>query len=130
MNVDLMDCVKYDLHFYDTREKGIEDGTFLYYAMMKGLPSRVFTDLAFKEVYPEQLHKKNANTGSNASYSGLTRNERLLIMKKKFWEANLGLEWPAKHPGFYVAKHKSEGIIFRFNFTKYWSKYYEEHKVK
>ena len=130
MNIDLEDCVKYDLHFYDTREKGIDDSTFLYFAMVKGLPSRVFTDIAYKEVLPEVLHKKQSGSGSNAVCSGMTRDERLLQMAQTFWKNVLNTDWPDDPPGFYVYKNKTEGARFRFNFAKYWAPYYEQHKVK
>lgn len=130
MNLDLDDCKKYDLHFYDTREKGIEDVAFMYNTMIKGLPSRLFTDISFTDISPETLHEKTITSGGNASYPKLNRFERLAVMIKKFWENTLNTKWPNTPTGFYVYKNDLEKMRFRFEWTKYWSKYYEEHKVK
>lgn len=134
INIDLDDCKKFDLHYYDTLKYGTEDSHFLYDVLIRGLPSRVFSDIAFKEVHPEDLHLKNINSGGSSNisgYQGMTRKDRLLQMKKLFVTQTLGLDWDnLDHPGLKIQKHKTEGIMVRFYFSKYWAKYYEEHCAK
>lgn len=131
MNINLNDCKQYDLHFYHIQDKGNEDTTFLYFVMSKGLPSRVFSDIAYKEIFPDRVHNQSISGGGAGIYSNLTRKERFLLGTQIFWKNVLNLEFPTKHPGFRILKtERSDGTTFRFNFKRYWAPYYEQHKVR
>jgi hypothetical protein len=54
----------------------------------------------------------------------MDRNERLLKVKKLFWEKTLCTPWGESHPAFKVVQTKSEPDIIRVNY-KYWHKLYE-----
>ena len=124
--VNVQDCQKYNIHYGNTTIYGIDDTYFLYQILKAGLPSRIFTDLEFKEVYPEQI---TGISGSNAT-TNLPRKERLIHMKTIFCEKVLGIKPFQKNAEFSFRKNNREGFLMTFNYAKYWSKYYEEHKVK
>ena len=124
--VNVKDCQKHNIHYGNTKEYGIDDTQFLYQILKAGLPSRIFTDLEFREVYPEKI---TGISGSNAT-TGLSRKERLVQMKTVFCEKVLGIKPFQKNLEFSFRKNDREGFLMTFNYAKHWSKYYEEHKAK
>lgn len=127
--LNIQDVCQYDIHMGTWDTHGVEDMYLLYQVMKAGLPSRVFTDLEFKEVYPEQMAALSERTGGNAT-SPLPRNERIKQGKVTFCHNVLGIEVGQKNPEVSFRSSDSEGFTMRFNFARYWSRYYEEHKVK
>lgn len=127
--LNIQDVQKYNIHMGTWNTVGVEDAYLLYQVMKAGLPSRVFTDLEFKEVYPEQLAVLSKRTGGNAT-SSLSRIDRIRQGKTTFCHNVLGIEVGQKNPEVSFRVSKSEGFSIHFNFARYWSKYYEQHKVK
>lgn len=127
--LNVQDIQKYDIHLGTADTVGVEDAYLLYQIMKAGLPSRMFTDLEFREVYPEILAASSNRTGSNANTS-LSRKERIRQGKITFCRNVLGIEVGQKNPEVSFRPSETEGFNIQFNFTRYWSKYYEQHKVK
>lgn len=104
---------------YDAIERvGVEDLNILYQLLIRRLPFCMLHDICYNQVKPSE-------TGGNSKvHPGLTRNERLIIVKKGFWEKTLKLPWGTPHPGFKIANHKNESNIIRINYP-YWRRLYD-----
>lgn len=97
---------------------GVEDVYILWALLTHKLPFCNLSDIAYNQV-------SSNNKGGDADiYPGMSRVERLLKVKKIFWEKTLGLEWGEPHPGFKVVQTKNEPDIIRVNYP-YWRKYYD-----
>lgn len=105
---------------YNTIAKfGIEDTYILHQLLTKKLPFCSLSDICFDQV-------PTNNQGGNASVSpGMTREDRLLIAKKLFWEKTLGIPWGTRHPGYYTVSTKVEPDQIRINYP-FWRKYYAD----
>lgn len=98
-------------------DTGIEDTYIVHRILTEKLPFCNLSDIAFSQV-------KTNNVGGNASVQpDLTRADRLLVVKRLFWEKTLGIPWGTKHPGYYLVSTKVEPQQIRINY-QYWRKYY------
>ena len=127
--INVQDLKKYDLNYQDVRQVGAEDCYIMFQILKTGLPSRIFTDIAYTEIYPEQTHKQNPNSGGH-NIQGITREERLIMLQKTFIENVVGCKWNDKIPELTFLRYKDGSSGFYFNFARYWAKYYENRKVK
>ena len=130
--INVQDLKQYNINYPDTRELGIEDMYMLYTIMNTGLPFRVFTDIFSIEIYPDQTHKLNPNSGGAiVDKSILTRDQRLFLLMNRFLEKVLKIKWGDKIPELSFMQRKKDGLkLIKLNFSKYWAPYYEQHKVK
>lgn len=113
-----LELCKNGVEYHSIITHGVEDLGFVYQLLQKRLPFCKCTDICYSQAAP-------LSTGGNTSvHSGLTRNERLDILKKKFWETQLGIPWGTKHPGFRIIQRKKESNIIAVN-LKYWREFYE-----
>ena len=129
--INLNDCKKYDLHYKNVWEYGVEDTRFLWLCLKQGLSALQFTDLAYKEIPPEYM---NQTTGSGATskdfiQKSMTRKDRIEYLLKLFVEKSLGGVWKQPIEGFKYHTLKDGQIQVTFNW-KEWTKYYEEHKIR
>ena len=111
--------IENDANYKAIADVGVEDVYIMYTLLMNKLPFCNLSDICFTLSKPETVG------GDSAVYPNIDRNERLLRVKKLFWEKTLGLEWGEKHPGFTVVQTKNEPDIIRVNY-KYWRKYYND----
>ena len=130
--VNLDDCQKYDLHYKNLWEYGMDDFRFLWQALTKGLPAYQFTDIAYKEIPPEKMSQ---STGSGADCSQkhttqMSRKERIEKCLQIFVEKSLGKTWGEPLDGFKYTTLKDGQKELRFLWYKYWQPYYEQHKLK
>lgn len=110
--------IKTEANYDSIRKTGVEDVFITYQLLTRRLPFCSLSDICYSQV-------KTTNVGGNAStMPGVSRNDRLLIWKKTFWESTLGIPWDQKHPGYYRVSTKTEPDQIRINYS-YWRKYYD-----
>ena len=99
---------------YDSIKKtGVEDVFIAHQLLTRQLPFCTLSDICYSQV-------KTTNIGGNASVMpGLSREDRLLVWKKLFWENTLGIPWGTKHPGYYRVSTKTEPDQIKINY-RYW----------
>ncbi len=109
--------IEADANYKPIDKVGVEDIFILHQLLTKRLPFCNLSDITYNQVKPE------SSGGNSTVMPGKTRDERLLVVKKLFWEKTLGLPWGTKHPGYYVVNSKSESNLIRVNYN-YWRKRY------
>jgi hypothetical protein len=105
------------VNYQAIEDVGVEDVYILYALLTHKLPFCNLVDIAYNQV-------ASGKGGDASVYPNMTRVERLLKVKKLFWEKTLGLEWGQPHPGFKVVQTKNEPDIIRVNY-KFWRKLYD-----
>lgn len=108
---------EHSVNYAAIEKVGIEDSYILYQLLIRKLPFCMLQDVCYNQVKPSQTG------GNSAIQPGMTRDERLTIVKRIFWERTLKLPWGTPHPGFRVVNRKNESNVILINYP-YWRNYY------
>lgn len=109
------------INYKSNFQYGPEDLYILYQILINRLPYAMLTDICCG------ISNAQVTGGDSAVQPGLSRDERLLELKKTFWQNVLGIPWGTKHPGFRVRKSINEDNLVGINLP-YWRKYYADTK--
>lgn len=107
----------YGINYRSSTDYGVEDLGIIYQLLEQGLPFGKCTDICYSQAAPSD------HGGNTAVQPGMTRNERLDVLKKTFWERVLKLPWGTPHPGFKVVQRKNESNVIQLN-RAYWRTVY------
>ena len=128
--INVRDCLDNDVRFKNVYEWGLDDVSMTYRTLLKGLPVRQFTDMAYLEVHGDLVHAKSPSpSGSNATMLGHDRESRLQAVGKLFCEKILG--GANKYNGIKVPGLRFVDDYWTVpEYSRYWVKYYQEHGIK
>lgn len=116
--VSPMEFAKHGVNYAPISERGVEDVNIIYQLLIRRLPFCMLHDVCYNQTKP------CTTGGDSAVHPGMTRNERLTLIKQGFWEKTLGLPWGTPHPGFRIVQRKNESNIILVNYP-YWRYLYD-----